>query len=83
MLEFNPMPAKQKYFFNLLLICAFNFNPVSAQEKSLENTSWQLIAIYGFNNSEFIPNRSKFISAMDENRLTLNYVLFSHSALLF
>ncbi|MFL2855535.1 MAG: META domain-containing protein [Pseudohongiellaceae bacterium] len=56
MLEFNPMPAKQKYFFNLLLICAFNFNPVSAQEKSLENTSWQLIAIYGFNNSEFIPN---------------------------
>ena len=56
MLEFNPMPAKQKYFFNLLFICAFNFNPVSAQEKSLENTSWQLIAIYGFNNSEFIPN---------------------------
>ena len=50
------MPAKQKYFFNLFLICAFNFNPVSAQEKSLENTSWQLIAIYGFNNSEFIPN---------------------------
>ena len=38
------------------MICAFNFNPVSAQEKSLENTSWQLIAIYGFNNSEFIPN---------------------------
>ena len=50
------MPAKQKYFFNLLVICAVNFNPVSAQEKSLENTSWQLIAIYGFNNSEFIPN---------------------------
>ena len=56
MLVFNPLLAIQKYFFNLLLICAFNFNPVSAQEKSLENTSWQLIAIYGFNNSEFIPN---------------------------
>ena len=56
MLEFNPMSAKQKYFLNFLLFCAFNFNPAFAQEESLANTSWQLVVIYGFNNSEFIPS---------------------------
>ena len=50
------MSAKLKYFLIFIFFYAFNFNPVSAQEESLENTSWQLVAIYSFNNSEFIPN---------------------------
>lgn len=56
MLKFILMSAKLKYFLIFIFFCAFNFNPVSAQEESLEDTSWQLVAIYSFNNSEFIPN---------------------------
>jgi len=49
------MPALQKTFRLLLVSTAFFLSTVTAQENSLENTSWQLVAIYGFNNSEFIP----------------------------
>ena len=39
----------------LLAFCSLLSAGTLAQEKHLENTSWQLKAIYGFNNSRFIP----------------------------
>lgn len=43
--------------FSLLAGLAFGLSQhVFAQEESLENTSWQLITMYGFNDSEFTPS---------------------------
>ena len=39
----------------LVVPACFYLNTGITQENPLENTSWQLIAIYGFGNSEFVP----------------------------
>ena len=39
----------------LILVLDFLSSTASSQEVSLEGSSWQLTAIHGFNNSEFIP----------------------------
>ena len=44
---------------SLLFVCnVMSFARVLAQENSLENTSWQLKTILGFDNSEYIPEDS-------------------------
>ena len=41
---------------SLLFVCnVLSLDKVVAQENSLENTSWQLKTIFGFDNSEYIP----------------------------
>ena len=60
-------------------ICALsllgtNALPVVAQEaNSLENTSWQLVAIHGFGDSEFIPSNPEnyLLRFRLENRLQI------------
>ena len=44
---------------SLLFVCnALSLNGLAAQENSLENTSWQLKTIFGFNSLEYIPEDS-------------------------
>ena len=48
-------------FFRLLIVSVFfvssllSIDRVAAQENSLENTSWQLKTIFGFNNTQYTP----------------------------
>ena len=48
---------------NFIVVCDFLFsNSITAQESALENTSWQLKAIFSFNDSEFKPtNPSNYL----------------------
>ena len=66
-------------FFRLLIVSVFfvssllSIDRVVAQENSLENTSWQLKAIFSFNNSEFKPaNPSDYLLRFRlDNRLQI------------
>ena len=66
-------------FFRLLIVSVFfvssllSIDRVAAQENSLENTSWQLKTIFGFNNSEYTPeNPSDYLLRFRlDNRLQI------------
>ena len=62
------------FILSLIVICDFLFtNSITAQESALENTSWQLKAIFSFNDSEFKPaNSSDYLLRFRlENRLQI------------
>ena len=59
---------------NFIVVCDFLFsNSITAQESALENTSWQLKAIFSFNDSEFKPaNPSDYLLRFRlDNRLQI------------
>ena len=66
-------------FFRLLIVSVFfvssllSIDRVAAQENSLENTSWQLKTIFGFNNTEYTPgNPSDYLLRFRlDNRLQI------------
>ena len=66
-------------FSRLLIVSVFfvssllSIDRVAAQENSLENTSWQLKTIFGFNNSEYTPeNPSDYLLRFRlDNRLQI------------
>ena len=51
------------FILSFIVVCDFLFpNSITAQESALENTSWQLKAIFSFNDSEFKPtNPSNYL----------------------
>ena len=51
------------FILSFIAVCDFLFpNSITAQESALENTSWQLKAIFSFNDSEFKPaNPSNYL----------------------
>ena len=62
------------FILSLIVVCDFLFpNSIMAQESALENTSWQLKAIFSFNDSEFKPaNPSDYLLRFRlDNRLQI------------
>lgn len=49
------MSISKKSFVSILIFLLSYSDSLLSQQATLDNTSWQLVAIYGFNNSEFIP----------------------------
>ena len=78
-LKSNQYKKLRKMFFRLLIVSVIfvssllSDDRVAAQENSLENTSWQLKTIFGFNNSEYTPeNPSDYLLRFRlDNRLQI------------
>ncbi|NKB33460.1 MAG: META domain-containing protein [Pseudomonadales bacterium] len=67
------MASQLKKFFIIVVSGIFTANSTFAQENTLENTSWQLVAIYGFNDTEFLPDNpeSYLLRFRLDNRLQI------------
>ncbi|MBM87398.1 MAG: hypothetical protein CMQ41_03390 [Gammaproteobacteria bacterium] len=67
------MEHSLKYLTSILIFISFGSISLSAQENALQTTSWQLVTIYGFNDSEFIPRNPEnyLLRFRLENRLQI------------